>query len=180
VARDRKRAKQRQQRRSRSSQGRDGATQPVHENVPGALEHASGEIEEFDAALVSGARGEAIEPEPAPTREEFEESVFGAHEDHDGALDEQDLGPGAGDVGPPPPGALAGRAGGAGAPGPRAGGNRVANFLRASWAELQRVQWPDRRQVAQATGVVLGFVAIAGAYLGLADVVAQKIVDTIL
>ena len=31
-------------------------------------------------------------------------------------------------------------------------------FLRASWAELQRVQWPDRRQVGQATAVVLGFV----------------------
>src|SRR3954468_2313153 len=28
--------------------------------------------------------------------------------------------------------------------GPRPGGNRFANFLRASWAELQRVQWPDR------------------------------------
>ncbi|TML99731.1 MAG: preprotein translocase subunit SecE [Actinobacteria bacterium] len=65
-------------------------------------------------------------------------------------------------------------------PGPRPGGNRVVNFLRASWAELQRVQWPDRRQVAQATAVVLGFVAIAGAYLGVADAVAQKIVDFIL
>jgi preprotein translocase subunit SecE len=181
VARDRKRAKQRQQRRSRSSQGRDGVTQPVHENVPGALEHLSGEVEEFDAALVSGAHGEAVEPEPAPTREEFEESVFGEREDGDGALDETDLGSGAGDVGTPPPGRpVAARAGGAPAPGPRAGGNRIANFLRASWAELQRVQWPDRRQVAQATGVVLGFVAIAGAYLGLADVVAQKIVDAIL
>ena len=48
------------------------------------------------------------------------------------------------------------------------------------WAELQRVQWPDRRQVAQATAVVLGFVVIAGAYLGLADAVAQKVVDFIL
>jgi preprotein translocase SecE subunit len=64
--------------------------------------------------------------------------------------------------------------------GPRPGGNRFANFLRASWAELQRVQWPDRRQVAQATAVVLGFVAIAGAYLGLADSVAQRIVNFIL
>ena len=181
MARDRKRAKQRRQRRSRSSQGRDGITQPVHENVPGSLEHASGEVEEFDAALVAGAHGEAVEPEPAPTREEFEESVFGEREDDDGELDETDLGPGAGDVGTPPPGApVAVGAGAAPAPGPRAGGNRVANFLRASWAELQRVQWPDRRQVAQATGVVLGFVAIAGAYLGLADVVAQKIVDAIL
>jgi preprotein translocase SecE subunit len=42
------------------------------------------------------------------------------------------------------------------------------------------VQWPDRRQVAQATGVVIGFVLIAGAYLGIADWAAQKIVDFIL
>jgi len=53
-------------------------------------------------------------------------------------------------------------------------------FLRASWAELQRVQWPDRRQVGQATAVVLGFVVVAGAYLGLADAVAKKIVDFII
>ncbi|MCW2966552.1 MAG: hypothetical protein JWM71_324, partial [Solirubrobacteraceae bacterium] len=37
-----------------------------------------------------------------------------------------------------------------------------------------------RRAVAQATAVVLGFVVIAGAYLGLADVVAQKIIDFII
>jgi preprotein translocase SecE subunit len=60
------------------------------------------------------------------------------------------------------------------------GGTRVANFLRASWAELQRVQWPDRRQVTQATGVVLGFVLIAGAFLGLADLVSSHLVDFIL
>jgi preprotein translocase SecE subunit len=59
-------------------------------------------------------------------------------------------------------------------------GNRAIAFLRASWAELQRVQWPDRRQVSQATAVVLGFVAVAGAYLGAADWVAQKIVNFIL
>ena len=53
-------------------------------------------------------------------------------------------------------------------------------FLRASWAELQRVQWPDRRQVVQATAVVLGFVAIAGAYLGVADYVAKEIVEFVL
>ena len=67
---------------------------------------------------------------------------------------------------------------GRGAP-PR-GSNRAIGFLRASWAELQRVQWPDRRQVFQATAVVLGFVAIAGAYLGLADYVAKEIVEFIL
>ena len=57
---------------------------------------------------------------------------------------------------------------------------RFAAFLRASWAELQRVQWPDRRQVAQATAVVLGFVVVAGLYLGVADRVAQEVVDFIL
>ena len=51
----------------------------------------------------------------------------------------------------------------------RRGPARFIGFLRASWAELQRVQWPDRRQVGQATAVVIGFVVIAGAYLGLAD-----------
>jgi preprotein translocase SecE subunit len=59
-------------------------------------------------------------------------------------------------------------------------GNRVVAFARGSWRELQRVQWPDRRQVAQATGVVLGFVVIAGAFLGLADLLAGKLVDAIL
>ena len=63
---------------------------------------------------------------------------------------------------------------------PKRGGPRFIQFLRASWAELQRVQWPDRRQVAQATAVVIGFVAIAGAYLGAADWVANQIVKAIL
>jgi preprotein translocase SecE subunit len=63
---------------------------------------------------------------------------------------------------------------------PLRGGNRALAFLRASWAELQRVQWPDRRQVTQATAVVLGFVAIAGVYLGVADYVAKEIVELVL
>ena len=57
---------------------------------------------------------------------------------------------------------------------------QTARFLSASWAELHRVQWPDRRQVTQATAVVLGFVAIAGLYLGLADFVAKEIVEFVL
>ena len=59
-------------------------------------------------------------------------------------------------------------------------GFRVTTFIRACWAELQRVDWPDRRQVGQATAVVLGFVVVAGAFLGAMDVVAQSIVDFIL
>jgi preprotein translocase SecE subunit len=42
------------------------------------------------------------------------------------------------------------------------------------------VQWPDRRQVGQATAVVLGFLVIAGAFLGLADYVAERVVDLII
>ena len=42
------------------------------------------------------------------------------------------------------------------------------------------MQWPDRRQVAQATGVVVGFVIVAGAYLGVADWAAQKVVNFII
>jgi preprotein translocase subunit SecE len=57
---------------------------------------------------------------------------------------------------------------------------RLAGFLRGSWLELQRVHWPDRRQVMQATGVVLGFVIVAGVFLGLADLVSSKIVHFLL
>jgi preprotein translocase subunit SecE len=58
--------------------------------------------------------------------------------------------------------------------------NRVIGFVQGSWRELQRVQWPDQRQVVQATGVVIGFVIVAGAWLGVADWVATKIVNFIL
>ena len=57
---------------------------------------------------------------------------------------------------------------------------RLGGFLAASWAELQRVQWPDRRQVGQGTAVVLGFVIIAGAYLGLLDAVISPLIQKIL
>jgi preprotein translocase SecE subunit len=62
----------------------------------------------------------------------------------------------------------------------RPSGNRVIGFLRASWAELQRVQWPDRQQVAQATGVVLGFVVITGIFLGISDYLAGKLINFII
>lgn len=54
---------------------------------------------------------------------------------------------------------------------------RVSGFFRSVWAELKRVQWPDRRQIVTLTGVVIAFVIIAGAYLGLVDVISKKIVD---
>ena len=60
------------------------------------------------------------------------------------------------------------------------GGSRVLNFLRASWAELQRVQWPDRRTLTQLTGIVLFFVIIAGVYLGAIDQIFSKLIQAIL
>ncbi|MFT4036122.1 MAG: preprotein translocase subunit SecE [Patulibacter sp.] len=62
----------------------------------------------------------------------------------------------------------------------RGGGPRVFQFFRASWAELKRVRWPNNQQVAQGTAVTLGFVVIAGAFLGVADLVARQIVNLIL
>jgi preprotein translocase SecE subunit len=178
VARDRKRAKQRRERRGSAVAGRERqgersphpeGEQPIQRaDVPGALDHASAEVDEFDAALVRGADGvPAADVEP--------------EEDLDGSEDGlQELTPSGGGAGRGrPPGAVVAegeRPSGA----PLRGGNRVLGFLRASWAELQRVQWPDRRQVTQATAVVLGFVAIAGAYLGAADFVAKEIVEFIL
>ncbi len=168
MARDRQRAKQRKQRREPTPPSRqpdDGSTpepRPLHrENVPGPVEH-TGDVDEFEAALVAGADGE---PETDP-----------------GAVERAATG----GVEPPPTesatdaAAQMGRAPGPGEAAHGRGGSRFLNFLRACWAELLRVQWPDRRQVGQATAVVLGFVVLAGAFLGLADVVAERVVDFIL
>lgn len=175
MARDRKRAKQRRDRGAAAAPGRRGPSaaqattpsQPIREDLPGSLDHSSGEADEFDAAIVRGAGGV-----PAESTDELD----GGGED---AL--QELSP---PGGPPTGGGSGGSgvsAGGERASGaPLRGGNRALGFLSASWAELQRVQWPDRRQVTQATAVVIGFVAIAGAYLGLADYVAKEIVEFVL
>jgi len=208
VARDRKRAKQRRERRGTAaavhgtSYHENGASdaaqgQVVRSDLPGSLEHA-GEVDEFDAALIAGAGGVPLAPEEEDELEEVEErsasEQLGSAEQTAGALDElQEVGGGGTPPAAPPGrggdgGGGAGGGGGGGAGGhverpsgaPLRGGNRVIGFLRASWAELQRVQWPDRRGVTQATAVVIGFVAIAGAYLGLADYVAKEIVEFIL
>ena len=57
---------------------------------------------------------------------------------------------------------------------------RVIQFLIAVWAELQRVQWPNRQTLVTLTGVVIGFVLIAGGYLGLLDAIFSKLIQAIL
>jgi preprotein translocase SecE subunit len=58
--------------------------------------------------------------------------------------------------------------------------NRLVAFLIASWAELQRVQWPNRKQLTQMTGIVLMFCLIAGGYLGLLDAIFSRLIQAIL
>jgi preprotein translocase subunit SecE len=188
VARDRKRAKQRRERRGTTAGGRVERTptpsQPVRADLPGALEH-TGDVDEFDAALVRGAGGvpadtengttaadAEIDTESGPTLSEPEIEREAEVEGDVSADELQELVGGGGSRQATPEQA-------SGAAIPR-DSNRAIAFVRASWAELQRVQWPDRPQVFQATAVVLGFVAIAGAYLGLADYVAKEIVEKIL
>jgi preprotein translocase SecE subunit len=133
-----------------ASETEEGLSQPLRGDLPGSLDHASGADDEFDAAIVAGAGGEEF-PEREFEREVDELERSGGERRKPAAAGE-----------------------------PEHHGNRVIGFLRASWAELQRVQWPDRRQVFQATAVVIGFVAVAGLYLGLADLVAKEIVEQIL
>jgi preprotein translocase subunit SecE len=57
---------------------------------------------------------------------------------------------------------------------------RVIQFLIAVWAELQRVQWPNRQALVTLTGVVLGFVLIAGGYLGLLDAIFSELIQALL
>ena len=191
MARDRQRAKARKQRQapqppSRTDAGNGLTPEPDHlhrSNVPGAWEHG-GEVDRFDASLVAGAGGEPATDPDAAERESIaadaaaEPTSDAAPSDGD-VTDAEDVdGRDGGEA--PPPSAGAVTASGAGEPARARGGNRFLHFLRACWAELQRVQWPDRRQVGQATMVVLGFLVIAGAFLGAADFVAQEIVDLIL
>jgi preprotein translocase subunit SecE len=147
------------------------------EELPSPLEHASPDVELADAQIALG-------------RAELDANAEVASEDELAEEEDEveDFGGGGADDGPPALGSGAG--GGEFAPaGPvepaaaeprRVPGNRLINFLQGSWRELQRVQWPDRRQVVQATGVVIGFVIVAGVFLGVADLLASKVVNLIL
>ena len=56
----------------------------------------------------------------------------------------------------------------------------VVGFLLSCWAELKKVQWPDRETLIQATAVTILFVAVAAAYLGALDAVFNEIIQAIL
>ncbi len=56
----------------------------------------------------------------------------------------------------------------------------IASFFVSVWRELQRVQWPDRDTLVQASAVVIVFVAIAAAYLGVLDFIFSRLVQLII
>jgi preprotein translocase SecE subunit len=56
----------------------------------------------------------------------------------------------------------------------------VIGFLVSCWAELKKVQWPDRDTLIQATAVTVLFVAVAAAYLGALDALFNLLIKKIL
>jgi preprotein translocase SecE subunit len=63
---------------------------------------------------------------------------------------------------------------------PRRQRGRIITFLGHVVDELRRVQWPDRRQTFQGTAVTLGFVVVAGGFLGLMDAIWKPLIDALL
>jgi preprotein translocase SecE subunit len=142
------------------------------EDAPDPIEHGTPDVELAEAQLALG-RPELAEP--VSDEELLNEAVDaggggrGRGPRRGGGGGRGSGGDGGGELAPAP----------ASHPAPRAG-SRLIHFLQGSWRELQRVQWPDRRQVMQATGVVIGFVIVAGVFLGVADLVANKVVQLLL
>jgi preprotein translocase subunit SecE len=58
--------------------------------------------------------------------------------------------------------------------------HRRGGFIRESWAELRKVDWPNRNQVVQGTIVVIIACAVVGAYLWGLDQVIQPFVRDVL
>jgi preprotein translocase SecE subunit len=56
----------------------------------------------------------------------------------------------------------------------------VMGFFASCWAELKKVQWPDRDTLVQASAVTLIFVAVMAAYLGALDAAFNWLVKQIL
>jgi preprotein translocase SecE subunit len=173
VARDRQRAKQRRAKRrpgaggpaagSASPRARDiGLDQAEADDAglgnttpPEPTKHAMPDVEQARLAEAGPARfDDEVEAESAP--DEIEGDLVPA-----GRVD---------------PAVAEERA----AAGPRRRRGRVITFLGHCIDELRRVQWPDRRHVGQGTAVVLGFVVLAGGYLGLLDAVWKPIIEAIL
>ncbi len=56
----------------------------------------------------------------------------------------------------------------------------IAGFIASCWAELKKVQWPDRETLIQASAITLIFIAAMAAYLGVLDAIFNFLVQRIL
>jgi preprotein translocase SecE subunit len=193
MARDRQRAKQRQaQRREERLKARREAARERREGRDGAADGApeppADALDADDVGRIAGETG--APPENIGTSDATSESLPPELRDDEEIeelfLDEEDLTPdqeeleeAEADAGFAPRGRRGERPA-SGEPTRATGLARVIGFLRACWAELQRVQWPDRRQLTQLTGVVLIFIVIMGAYLGVLDAVFSKLIQEII
>jgi len=57
---------------------------------------------------------------------------------------------------------------------------KATRFFREVRAELGKVSWPGRKEVIGSTAVVIASVFIVSFFLGLVDVIIQKIMSAIL
>ncbi len=57
---------------------------------------------------------------------------------------------------------------------------RVIGFFISCWAELKRVQWPDRETLIQASTVTVIFIAVMAAYLGALDALFNWLVQRLI
>jgi preprotein translocase subunit SecE len=176
MARNRKRAKERRDRRPQpvASRSRVAAARgDTGGGMPSPIEHAAPDVElanaQLELARAEAASGAGPQADGELYEAELQEEALAASPDGPGAGAAPD---GTAAVALPGPSGVSEPR-----PRPRA---RLAGFLEGSWRELQRVQWPDRRQVMQATAVVLGFVIVAGVFLGVADTAASHLMNYIL
>jgi preprotein translocase subunit SecE len=56
---------------------------------------------------------------------------------------------------------------------------RITRFFRESYAELRKVAWPSREEVASSTKVVLVSVALIALALGLIDFLLFQAIDLV-
>jgi preprotein translocase SecE subunit len=139
------------QRRRRQPGGGGSPSGPARTRPPRELEA------DAEASTVFPQRGD-VEPVEPDDGAEFDETVVPAPDELDPAVREE----------------------GAYEPGRRRQRGRIFTFLGHVIDELRRVQWPDRRHVGQGTAVVLGFVVIAGSFLGLMDAIWKPLIEALL
>src|SRR5436190_142009 len=205
MARTRQKAKQRQAKRrekERQAQGTTGEKPPSNPaeqavvqqaeayEVGDVLEESGGDVEEAEERLDEELSDEAIVPVEAPEPAEAPPAPTAPEPEPEPERKRERKPRKAADDGRGGRGGRGGRRGGDGGPRrerrpeprrkePRQR-NRVINFFIQVWAELRRVQWPDRNQVSQATAVVVVFCVLAGLYLAFFDWVFSQLVKAIL